>query len=120
MLTLPPTTRVFVAREAVDMRRSFDGLAGLVRDFLKEDPLSGHLFVFRNRPGDRIKILWWDRDGLALYYKRLEMGTFPIPAIPAEANQVELTSADLQLILQGFDPTQLKRPRRYSLPGTVR
>ena len=77
MLTLPPSTRIFVATKPTDMRKGFDSLAVLVRDFLGEDPLSGHLFVFRNRPGDRLKILWWDRDGLAIWYKRLEEGSFP-------------------------------------------
>lgn len=82
MLTLPPSTRVFVATKPTDMRRSFDGLLGLVRDFLGEDPFAGHLFVFRNRSGDRLKILWWDRDGLAIFYKRLEEvpSRFPCPA----------------------------------------
>ena len=70
MLTLPPSTRVFVATKPADMRRSFDGLLALVRDFLgHEDPLSGHLFVFRNKSGDRLKVIWWDIDGLAIFYK---------------------------------------------------
>ena len=72
MLTLPPSTRVFVATKPTDMRKSFDSLAALVRDFLGDDPLSGHLFVFRNKSGDRLKILWWDRDGLAIWYKKQE------------------------------------------------
>ena len=120
MLTLPPTTRVFVARDSVDMRRSFDGLAALVRDFLQNDPLSGHLFVFRNRGGDRLKILWWDRDGLALYYKRLEQGSFPVPRMADGALQIELTPEDLQLLLQGLDPTRVERPRRFSLSSLGR
>jgi IS66 Orf2 like protein len=73
MLTLPPSTRVFVATQPADMRRGFDGLLAIVRDFLgHEDPFAGHLFVFRNKRGDRLKVLWWDRDGLALFYKRQE------------------------------------------------
>jgi transposase len=73
MLTLPPSTRVFVATKPADMRRSFDGLLALVRDFLgHEDPLAGHLFVFRNKSGDRIKVIWWDIDGLAIFYKNHE------------------------------------------------
>ena len=71
--------QVWVATTPVDMRKSFDGLAEVVRSFLKEDPLSGNLFVFRNRGGQRVKILWWDRDGLAIYYKRLERGEFRFP-----------------------------------------
>lgn len=115
MLTLPPSTRVFVATGHTDMRRSFDGLMGLVRDFLGGDPLSGHLFVFRNRAGDRLKVLWWDRDGLAIFYKRLEEGAFTFPA--GDAPQLEMTAADLQLVLQGIDPSQVKRSRRYRRPA---
>ena len=116
MLTLPPSTRVFVATKPADMRRSFDGLAGLVRDFLGEDPLSGHLFVFRNRLGDRLKILWWDRDGLAIFYKRLEEGGFSFPAATGESPRLEMSAADLQLVLQGIDPAKVKRSKRYQRP----
>ena len=119
MLTLPPSTRVYVATGATDMRRSFDGLMGLVRDFLGGDPMSGHLFVFRNRAGDRLKVLWWHRDGLAIFYKRLEEGTFAFPAATGDAPQVEMTAADLQLVLQGIDPTRVKRARRYQRPTPV-
>jgi transposase len=104
---------VYVATAPTDMRRSFDGLMGLVRDFLGGDPLSGHLFVFRNRAGDRLKVLWWDRDGLAIFYKRLEEGTFAFPAATGDVSQVEMTGADLQLVLQGIDPTRVKRAKRY-------
>jgi transposase len=115
MLTLPPSTRVFVSTKHADMRRGFDGLFALVRDFLGEDPLSGHLFVFRNRAGDRLKILWWDRDGLAIWYKRLEEGTFRFP--PAgDATRLEMTATDLQLVLQGIDPAKVKRSKRYQRP----
>ncbi len=119
MLTLPPSTRVYVATAPADMRRSFDGLLGLVRDFLGGDPMSGHLFVFRNRAGDRLKVLWWDRDGLAIFYKRLEEGTFAFPAATGDAPQVEMTAADLQLVLQGIDPSRVKRSRRYQRPTPV-
>jgi transposase len=118
MLSLPPSTRVFVATKPADMRRGFDGLFALVRDFLGEDPLSGHLFVFRNRIGDRLKILWWDRDGLAIWYKRLEQGTFRFPSAGDEA-RLEMTAADLQLVLQGIDPTKVKRSKRYQRPATA-
>lgn len=119
MLTLPPSTRVFVATQPADMRRSFDGLLALVRDFLGDDPLSGHLFVFRNRVGDRLKILWWDRDGLAIFYKRLEEGDFAFPAATDAAARLEMTAADLQLVLQGIDPAKVKRSKRYQRPAPV-
>lgn len=116
MLTLPPSTRVFVATKPADMRKSFDGLFALVRDFLGEDPLSGHLFVFRNKSGDRLKILWWDRDGLAIWYKRLEEGRFRFSSI-GDGVRLEMTAADLQLVLQGIDPGKVKRSKRYQRPA---
>jgi transposase len=118
MLSLPPSARVFVATKPADMRRGFDGLFALVRDFLGEDPLSGHLFVFHNRVGDRLKILWWDRDGLAIWYKRLEQGTFRFPSA-GDAARLEMSWADLQLVLQGIDPTKVKRSKRYQRPASV-
>jgi transposase len=118
MLSLPPSTRVFVATQPADMRKSFDGLLALVRDFLgHQNPLSGHLFVFRNKRGDRLKAIWWDTDGLAIFYKRLEEGSFSLPS--GDAKQVEMTAADLQLLLQGIDPTKVQRSKRYSLPASV-
>jgi hypothetical protein len=75
VLSLPATLRIFLAVEPADMRKGFDGLSQLVRDRIAQDPLSGHLYVFRNRRRDRIKILYWDRDGLALWYKKQESGS---------------------------------------------
>jgi transposase len=120
MLTLPPSTRVFVATQPADMRRGFDGLLAIVRDFLGHaDPFAGHLFVFRNKRGDRLKVLWWDRDGLALFYKRLEEGRFAIPARTDDARQIEMTAADLQLLLQGIDPAKVHRSKRYTRPNAA-
>lgn len=118
MLTLPPSTKVFVATQPADMRKGFDGLLALARDFLGHDPFSGHLFVFRNRSGDRLKVLWWDRDGLAIFYKRLEEGRFATPA-SSDGVQSELSAADLQLILQGIDPATAKRSNRYRRPAAT-
>lgn len=95
MLSLPPSVQIFVAREPVDFRRGFDGLAATVRE-LGEEPLSGHLYVFRNRRGDRAKILFWDRTGFCLWYKRLERGVFHFPAGETECLEVE--AADLMLL----------------------
>jgi transposase len=117
VLTLPPSTRVFVATQPADMRRSFDGLLALVRAFVgSDDPLAGHLFVFRNKSGDRIKVIWWDRDGLAIFYKRLERGTYTFPAATGDRPRIEMTAADLQLVLQGIDPAKVNRQRRYRRP----
>ena len=80
MLSLPELVQIYVCMQPTDMRKGFDSLAALVRDGLGYDPLSGHLFVFRSRRGDRVKLLWWDRDGFTLYYRRLEEGTFRFPA----------------------------------------
>jgi transposase len=120
VLTLPPSTRVFVATQPADMRRGFDGLLAIVRDFLGHvDPFAGHLFVFRNKRSDRLKVLWWDRDGLALFYKRLEIGSFSFPAAAAAVRQIEMTAADLQLLLQGIDPAKVQRSKRYTRPPTA-
>jgi transposase len=92
------------------MRKSFDSLTALVREGLGYDPLSGHLFVFRGRRGDRVKRLWWDRDGLTLYYRRLEQGTFRFPTAPdPEARSLEISSQELSLVLWGIDPASVKR-----------
>jgi transposase len=93
--------QVWVATSPVDMRKSFDGLAEVVRAFLGHDPLCGNMFVFRNRSAERVKILWWDRDGLAIYYKRLEKGTFQFPASAAGAKSLSISSAALVKLLSG-------------------
>lgn len=92
---------VWVATTPVDMRKSFDGLAEVVRSFLGRDPQSGHLFVFRNKSAQRVKVLWWDRDGLAIYYKRLERSCFQFPRSGATA--VEISSDQLLRLLSGLD-----------------
>jgi transposase len=92
---------VWVATAPVDMRRSFDGLAEHVRAFLGHDPLSGSMFVFRNKNAQRAKILWWDKDGLAIYYKRLERGTFQFPS--SEEKSLAISSAELMRLLSGME-----------------
>lgn len=112
MLSLPPTVRIFLCLAPTDMRRSFDGLAAMVPAALSQDPLSGHLFVFRSRRGDRVKVLWWDRDGYALWYKRLESGVFAFPE-PNASGAVEVSAADLMLMLEGIDVRGVRRQKRY-------
>ena len=95
------------------MRKGFDGLSAMAREVFEADPLSGHLFVFRNRKRDRVKILWWDRSGYCLWYKRLERGRFHLPR--SESDSLEVAWADLGLILEGIDLTDAKRRKRFRL-----
>jgi transposase len=114
MLSWPPTVRIFLCSEPTDMRKGFDSLAHLVESSLVLDPMSGHLFVFKSRRGDRIKVLYWDRDGLALWYKRLEKGGFRFPAATTDGSKgVEVKAADLMMILDGIDLGSVRRRRRY-------
>lgn len=114
MLSLSELVRIYVCLTPTDMRKSFDTLAALVREGLGHDPLSGHLFVFRSRRGDRVKLLWWDRDGLTLYYRRLEKGIFRFPMANDPATRsIEISSQELSLILWGIDPASVKRQQRY-------
>lgn len=112
MLTISPAVRIYVATGATDLRRSIDGLAALVRERFDLDPLSGHLFLFRNRRGDRVKILAWDQSGFWVLYKRLERGTFAWPAAADDA-PVVMRSGDLLLLLAGVDLAQTRRRRWY-------
>jgi transposase len=116
MFGLSAAVRVYFATEAADMRKSFDGLAALASNRLALDPLSGHLFVFLNKRRDRIKILYWDRDGMAVWAKRLERGTFRLPA--ATSGRVEMTTAELAALLAGIDLNTARRRVRYSRPET--
>lgn len=111
MLTLSVSTRIFICTERIDMRKSFDGLIGVVRNRLECDPLAGDWFVFLNRNGDRVKILYWDGDGFAIWYKRLERGTFRIPA--GNGISMTMTRAELTMILEGIDPVKTVLRRRY-------
>jgi transposase len=116
MLSLPLPVRVFLCTEPADMRRSFDGLARLVKEWLSADPLSGHLFVFRSKRGDRVKLLYWMGDGLAIWYKRLEKGTFRFPAVTGDGHGVEIRAADLAMLLDGVDLESVQRQPRYQRP----
>ena len=115
MLTLGLTGRIWVCVQPQDGRKSFDGLQAVVRDHLARDPLSGDLFVFRNRRGDRLKILAWQGDGFALYLRRLEQGTFAFPA--ADATEVSITATELAMILGGIELGSARRRPRYEHPA---
>jgi transposase len=116
MLSLPPSVRIFVYTAPADMRKSFSGLSALVEQHMRLDSLSGHLFVFRNRRADKLKALYWDRDGYALWYKRLERGTFPL-TLPADASEepchIEMRPSELSMLLDGVDVARVKRQRRW-------
>ena len=117
MLNFPPALRIWLGTTPVDLRKSFDGLAEQVRQHLHNDPLSGHLFVFRNRRRDRIKILYWDRDGFAVWAKRLEEGTYAMPFSDSGATdgekRHEITAAELGALPSGIDLSHAKRRKRY-------
>ena len=116
MLSLPPSVRIFVYTGAADMRKSFSGLSALVQQHMQLDAMSGHLFLFRNRQRDKLKCLYWDRDGYALWYKRLEKGTFQFtwPSDAADhASHIEMRPADLALMLEGIDISNVKRQKRW-------
>lgn len=128
MLSISRTTRVFLATAPTDMRKGFDGLFSIVESVIQEDPFSGHLFVFRNQRRDRLKVLWWDRDGLALFYKRLERGSYQFPtdanvqksngSKSQQAPRCEIRADELALLLEGIDLGSVKRRARYERPLT--
>jgi transposase len=116
MLSLPPTVRIWLSAQPVDLRKSFDGLAAMVREGLRGDPLSGDIFVFRNKAADRIKLLVWEEDGYAIWYKRLEAGRYRFPPSPESQPHVEVRAADLIMLLEGIDLSSGKRGKRYHRP----
>ncbi len=134
MLSLPLPVRVYLCLEPTDMRRSFDGLCRMVREFLGADPLSGDLFVFRSKRGDRVKLLYWVGDGLAIWYRRLEEGTFVFPRPDRQEDRqeaeksglswsravgtqgLEIRATDLAMLLDGVDLQSVKRQKRYQRP----
>src|SRR5271165_3819029 len=107
MLMLAPNTRIYIATGHVDMRKSVNGLSLLVQETLNQNALSGHLFVFANKRGDKTKILYWDRNGFCLWYKRLEKNVFRLPKIPGPVFSVN--STELGMILEGIDLTYQRR-----------
>ena len=103
MLGLPPSVRIYFATELVDMRNGIDGLRAIVEATLKKDPYEGHLFVFVGKAKDKVKILFWDRNGFVLYLKRLERGRFQLPAVDERTKHVEMEAAQLAMLLDGID-----------------
>ncbi len=120
MIAVPAGVRTHLALGATDMRRSFDGLALLVQETLKQDPFSGHIFIFRGRRADKIKILFYDQNGMCLFYKRLDQGRFTWPATqpsPDGTASVTLTPAQISMLLEGLEWRTLVRSRQPMLAG---
>jgi len=123
MLSLPASTRIFVYTGVTDMRRSFDRLAQMVEEHLEQNPESGHLYLFFNRRRDCVKLLLWEGDGFVIFYKRLESGTFAVPAaaVPSSdgtrAGGVQILARDLNLLLAGADPACFTRRKRFERAG---
>jgi len=116
MFTFPETVEVYIAVGPTDMRKSFDGLSRATEEIIGKDPLSGHLFVFFNRPRNRVKVLFWDRSGFCLYYKRLERGTFHFPQyVSADTKALKVAVSDFSLILEGIELYGAVRKERYKL-----
>ena len=122
MLGLPAFAsgaRIYLYAKNVDMRKSFDGLLAIIQAEFKKDVRQGDLFLFLNRRLDRIKLMGWDRDGLLIVYKRLEVGTFQRPRCDPDTNHVVMDATDLALLLTGIELASVKRRRRYSFDATV-
>jgi transposase len=120
MIMLPSAVRIFLCTRPTDMRKSFDGLTGLVQECFGQDPLTGHLFLFLNRRRDCLKILYFDRDGLAIWYKRLEAGTFQRPSTAeGDGDGVELQPGQLAMILSGIDMRSARQRKRYQHTGSI-
>lgn len=120
MLSLSPSTRIFLCTKPADMRRSFDGLLALARTHFQEDPYAGCLFIFKSARGNLVKVLWWDLDGWAIFSKRLEVGTFRFPEtrfIDGQYEPVKMERADFLMLLEGIDADSVKRLKRYRHPN---
>lgn len=115
MLSLPVHAQVYLCTTPVDLRKSFDGLSGLVEAVFERNVLDGHLFLFVNKRRDRIKALWWDRDGLIIWYKRLERGSFEIPRPQGEHQHITLDATELAMLLGGVSLGSVQRRKRFSL-----
>jgi transposase len=113
VLTIPRSVRILIGSTPVDMRKSIDGLMGIVKDALRENPYSGHLFVFVSRRCDRVKVLTWDKSGFVLVYKRLERGRFKLPHVDPSTMAVEIDATQLAMLLDGIDFGWVPRPEHW-------
>jgi len=115
MLSIPSVVKIYLHASPVNLHFSFDRLAGIVSEEMGQDPLSGHLFVFRNRRGDRVKLLFWDDDGYAFFYRRLQKGVFKFPIVAPETRAVQVSVTDLSLLLWGIEAASVRRQKRFNL-----
>jgi transposase len=120
MLTFPAGVRLFLATEPTDLRKSYDGLSTLVASEFGMEATSGDLFIFLNRRGTQVRILFWDRDGFCVLMKRLERGTFRRVKTAEGVPQVEIDAGELAMLLEGIDAKQIRRRKRYSLPSVAK
>jgi len=122
MLSIPVNLKIYAALDPVDMRKSFDALHAIVESTIQQDPFSGHLFLFRNRRRDHLKLMWWDRDGFTIYYRRLERGVFQFPSDlkPPQpepgVRQATIDADELLLLLRGIELSSVTRRKRYARP----
>ena len=115
MIALTAQTKIFLAAEPTDMRKGFDGLYGLVTGVLQQDSLTGHLSLFINRRRGELKVFYWDGEGLAIWYRRLEQGTFQLPKLDADTVAASISSDDLMMLLRGVDYSKVRRRKRFVL-----
>ena len=113
MLGLPPSVKIYFATGLVDMRKGIDGLRAVVEQELKRAPYEGHIFVFVGKARDKVKLLFWDRNGFVVYLKRLEQGRFQLPVVDVKRREIEMESAELAMLLEGID-LNARRLARWS------
>src|SRR6476659_627251 len=113
MLSLPLPVKIFWRKEHTDLRKSFDGLAAHVREELGHDPFSGHLFIFASKRRNRVKLLYYEKGGFAIWYKRLEGCTCALPSVAGDGKSAQLSVEDFSLLLSGVDPSSVTRRKRY-------
>jgi len=116
MLNLPASVEIYISNKPVDMRKGFDGLSAIVRNQFGRNIFSGHLFVFLSKSLYQVKILWWERGGLAIYSKRLEKGRFKLPDVKDSSTCVSMDTTELSMLLDGIDFNKVKRPKHWEPP----
>ncbi|MBU6240040.1 MAG: IS66 family insertion sequence element accessory protein TnpB [Planctomycetes bacterium] len=119
MLAISPSVPIYLHAEAVDMRKSFDGLFGIIKNELERDVRNGGLFMFLNHRRNRVKLLYWDTDGIAIWMKRLERGCFQRPLRNADGKHVMVTPAELQWILSGIELESIRKRKRYTVTNCL-